>query len=368
MATPPPLRHSRLESFGRFLSRVRPADEAESTQADTHARLSAAAFTVDAVPSDERPTLHDRLGGPAALAREELDLLPGDVAGEFRIEALIGRGSFGTVYRAVNPKTKRHVAVKVLSRFCSHDPQMVSRFIAEAQAVNLVRHPNVLEIYATGQLADGRLYHVMELLGGTGLDRHLARHGRLSIEQVVPLLRSIASVLDAAHRAGIAHRDLKPANVFLSTNEEGEIVPKLIDFGIAKMSDDLHKTHETADGALVGTPEYMAPEQCAGADVDHRADIYAFGIMLYKLLTGQVPFKGRNAIEVLIKQVTAKPIRPSALYSDLPAAVDELTCWLLEKDPNNRPAHLSSVIDALEGIVVDRNTVPAPVVPHLALV
>ncbi len=368
MMTPPPIEASRLQSFGRFLSRGLEQAE-ERTEADAHTRSVAFAHTVDNVPADEQPTIWADERAPSSPRFEtELDLVPGDPAGEYRVEALIGRGSFGTVYRAVHPKTKRHVAVKVLRRFCSHDPQMVSRFIAEAQAVNLVRHPNVLEIYATGQLADGRLFHVMELLGGTSLDTYLARRGRLTVEDVVPILRGIAAALDAAHAAGIAHRDLKPANVFLSKNSDGEMVPKLIDFGIAKVTDEVHKTHETQDGALVGTPEYMAPEQCAGGDVDHRADIYAFGIMLYKLLTGQVPFRGRTAIEVLIKQVTARAIRPSAIHQDLPTSVDEVTNWMLEKDPKNRPSQLEPVIDALEGIVMERNTVPQPKLLHLALV
>src|SRR5262245_5910185 len=197
----------------------------------------------------------------AAFTGVDADLQPGTTVGEYQVEGKLGEGGFGAVYRAVHPLIGKHAAIKVLNRQYSSNPQMVSRFIAEARAVNQIRHKSIIDIFSFGTLEDGRQYYVMELLEGVTLDKFIKRNGRLSPEVAIPVLRSVARALDAAHAAGIAHRDLKPENIFLTFDEDGVIVPKLLDFGIAKLLGDSALTgHRTRTGTPMGTPHYMSPE------------------------------------------------------------------------------------------------------------
>src|SRR5262245_13584788 len=169
-------------------------------------------------------------------APAEPDLEAGQKVGEYVVEEKIGEGGFGTVFRAVHPLIGKQVAIKVLARRFSSDPEMLSRFVAEARAVNQIRHRHIIDIFAFGQLEgnDGAPYDVLELLDGVPLDTHLDQVGRMPLEEAVPVLRAIAKALDAAHAKGIAHRDLKPENIFLVREPDGTVFPKLLDFGIAK--------------------------------------------------------------------------------------------------------------------------------------
>src|SRR5438094_274836 len=227
------------------------------------------------------------------------DLAVGQQVGEYTVDGKLGEGAFGMVFRAVHPLIGKVVAIKVLARRFSVDPEMVSRFIAEARAVNQIRHRHIIDIFSFGQLGDGRHYYVMEYLDGAPLDKQLSDHGPMTLEQAMPILRAIARALDAAHAKGIAHRDLKPENIFLSRADEGALFPKLLDFGIAKLSgpEDAAQ-HKTGTGVPLGTPYYMSPEQCRGRDVDYRTDIYSFGVLAFRLLTGTYPFDG-ELIEIL---------------------------------------------------------------------
>lgn len=279
----------------------------------------------------------------------DAELKRGVTVGEYVVEGKLGTGTFGEVYRAIQPLIGKQVAIKVLSRKYSADPHIVSRFIAEARAVNQIRHKNIIDIFSFGQLPDGRHYHIMELLSGTMLDEHLKTKGRLEVPETIAILQALARALDAAHAAGIAHRDLKPANVFLGHEDDGKPFPKLLDFGIAKlMSDDVPRHHQTATGAAVGTPDYMSPEQCQGPDVDHRTDIYAFGVMTYQLLTGRLPFVGANVVEVLVKQMTATPEPPSRVIPGLSDRLDEPVLWMMSKKKEDRPQSLAAAMRALE--------------------
>lgn len=279
----------------------------------------------------------------------ERELVRGEVVGEYVVEGKIGSGTFGSVYRAIQPLIGKQVAIKILAQRYSGDPTVVSRFIAEARAVNQIRHKNIIDIFSFGQLPDGRHFHMMELLAGSTLDLHLRERGRLALAEVILILRPLARALDAAHAAGIAHRDLKPANIFLARDDDGMPFPKLLDFGIAKLlSNEVPRQHTTGTGVAVGTPDYMSPEQCQGPDVDHRTDVYAFGVMTYQLLTGRLPFIGDNVVEVLVKQMTAQADPPSAVCRDLPSAIDLPIMWMMEKDKENRPASLAVAIAALE--------------------
>lgn len=286
---------------------------------------------------------------PAAIGASDQDLTAGQDVGEYRIENAIGKGGFGTVYGAVHPLIGKRVAIKVLARKFSADPEIVSRFVAEARAVNQIRHRNIIDIFSFGQLADGRHYYVMEYLDGEGLDRHLKTHGAMPLAEAVPILRAIARALDAAHAKGIAHRDLKPENIFLARDTDGEVFPKLLDFGIAKLltpEDDV--VHRTGTGVPLGTPYYMSPEQCRGRGVDHRTDIYSFGIVAYRVLTGTFPFEGDGYMDLMLKQTQEEPPLPSSRNPALPATVDEAIAWMMQKNPDRRPPRVLEGVNALD--------------------
>lgn len=282
------------------------------------------------------------------IGANDADLQEGQQVGEYVVKRKIGEGGFGTVFSGEHPLIGKMVAIKVLNRQYSAQPEMVSRFVSEARAVNQIRHRNIIDIFGFGQLDDGRHYYVMEFLDGMPMDEYLEDRGQLPLEEAIPILRSVARALDAAHAKGIAHRDLKPENIFLVNDPDG-IYPKLLDFGIAKLlSGDNPAEHKTRTGAPMGTPHYMSPEQCRGRDVDHRTDIYAFGIVAYLMLTAAVPFDGEDYMEILLAQISDQAAPPSTHAPHLPKSVDEGIAWMLRKDPAERPPNLVTAVRALE--------------------
>ncbi len=291
---------------------------------------------------DGEPLLPDE-----AFGGIDQELVPGDVVGEYRIEGKLGEGGFGTVYSAVHPLIGKKAALKMLHRQYSTNPQMVSRFIAEARAVNQIRHRNIIDIFSFGALPDGRQYYLMELLDGSPFDEYLKRKGRLPPEQALPILRTVARALDAAHAAGIAHRDLKPENIFLCFDEDGAVIPKLLDFGIAKLLSTTSGGHKTRTGAPMGTPAYMSPEQCRGQNIDHRTDIYAFGVLCHQVLTGRLPFDGDAVMDILVKHMTAPPPRASQHNPELKPELDAPIAHMLAKEPGDRPATLGAAVEEL---------------------
>jgi len=308
-----------------------------------------------------------------AFAYVDKELVPGDTVGEYRIEGKLGEGGFGAVFSAVHPVIGKHAAIKVLSRQFSANPQMVSRFIAEARAVNQIRHRNIIDIFAFGQLPDGRQYYVMELLDGTTFDRYLASNKRLTLGQALPILRGIARALDAAHGKGILHRDLKPENVYLVFDEDGGVQPKLLDFGLVKLLGAASGgEHKTKTGTPMGTPYYMSPEQCRGKDVDRGTDIYAFGALVFEVLTGHVPFNGESPMDVLLKHMTAEPPRASEVCPGVPAQLDEPIRRMLAKEPSARPASVGEALESLvtagnaAGVLVGVAPLPPPSDPQVA--
>ncbi len=301
-------------------------------------------------PDDVKVCPHDGavLIADDSIFASEVDLEPGQMVGEYRIEEKIGIGGFGTVYRAEHPLIGKQVAVKVLNRSYSSNPQMVSRFVSEARAVNQIRHRNIIDIFSFGVLEDKRQYFVMELLEGMPFDQYIKSRRRLPPAEAIPILRQVAKALDAAHAAGIAHRDLKPENVFLATDSEGMAFPKLLDFGIAKLLGESSTSgHKTRTGTPIGTPHYMSPEQCLGKGVDQRADIYSFGVMVHEVLTGQVPFDAEEMMTVMFKQMNAPPPPMSSVCPDLPPALDAPVLRLLEKQPEDRPVTVREGLEAL---------------------
>ncbi len=292
------------------------------------------------------------------------DLEPGARVGEYEVEGKLGQGAFGTVFKAVHPLIGKVVAIKVLARKFSVDPEMVSRFVAEARAVNQIRNRHIIDIFSFDKLDDGRLYYVMEYLDGETLDALLGRHGRLPLGDALAILRGIAKALDAAHGKGIAHRDLKAENVFLANDPDGGaagVWPKLLDFGIAKlMAPEDGLKHKTRTGAPMGTPYFMSPEQCRGKDVDHRTDLYAFGVLTYLMITGAYPFDADDYMSILVKQLSEEPSPPSSLVPDLSTEIDDVVAWLMKKDPAERPADLRSAVRALEQAAANAGLAPQP--------
>ncbi len=283
--------------------------------------------------------------GPRAGAGGGGDLVPGTLVGEYRIEQELGRGGMGTVYAARHPVIGKRVAIKVLAGHLCNDPALVRRFVDEARAVNKIGHPNIIDIFAFGQLGEPdrlRHYFVMEYLDGETLAARLARTPPIPDGEVCRLLVQTADALEAAHRERIVHRDLKPENLWIAQPRHGDSFIKVLDFGIAKLLELTDGRSVTGAGTVMGTPHFMAPEQCLGQSVDHRADIYAFGVVLYQAFAKKLPFDGRTFAEIVAQKVTVSPQRPSALRA-LPGALDDLIVACLEKDPANRPQSAAEV-------------------------
>ena len=259
----------------------------------------------------------------------------------------IGSGGFGEVFRARHAVIGREVAIKIVHARHSSDPAAVARFLIEARAVNQIGHPSIVEIYDVGELPDGRPFCVMELLRGETLRSRLADRGALPLPEALPILRAVATAIDAAHAAGIAHRDVKPDNIFLLP--DGSV--KLIDFGLAKLTTE--DASVTQSGQVFGTPLYMSPEQCRGRAITVATDIYSFGAVAYHALVGEPPFSG-EPLDLAVQHINDRPVAPASRNRGLPAHVDDALLAALAKDPAQRPAHCIAVVDALAGTALVR--------------
>ncbi|WP_437626860.1 serine/threonine-protein kinase [Sorangium sp. So ce1151] len=280
-----------------------------------------------------------------AFSGDDLELQPGAMIGEYRVERMLGAGTFGDVYAGEHPLIGKRVAIKVLNRRFASDPTVVSRFVGEARAVNRIRHRNIIDIFSFGVI-DERHYFVMELLDGLTLGALIRRERRLSPGRAASLLEGIADALDAAHAAGITHRDLKPENIFVATEKGGRYFPKLLDFGVAKLADEA-LAHKTATGVAVGTPAYMSPEQVRGKSVDHRADVYALGVIAHEMLTGTLLFEADSAMDVMMMHLLNEPPRASSVCADLPPELDAPVLAMLAKRAQERPPSAGAAVQAL---------------------
>ena len=282
------------------------------------------------------------VGGMVAAAS---DPLIGVEIGRYRLTSVIGEGGMGRVYLGVHPGIGSRVAVKVLSDACTQRPELLERFFAEARAVNLIRHENIVSVIDMAVLPTGQPYIVMELVEGRTLGA-LVRGVAAPLGGVVAVVSEVLAALAAAHAIGIVHRDLKPDNVMITA--EGHA--KVLDFGIAKLAPGLGNNHSprTATGALLGTPAYMAPEQISGAEhVDARTDLYAAGVVLYECVTGRPPFVADTVFDLMRMHVDVAPRPPRALRSDLPPALEQVILMALEKDPARRFQSAGAMIAAL---------------------
>ncbi|HEU0037200.1 MAG TPA: serine/threonine-protein kinase [Kofleriaceae bacterium] len=264
------------------------------------------------------------------------DPLLGTELGRYRLARLIGEGGMGHVYLGVHPTIGSRVAIKVLAAHCAEKPDLVERFFAEARAVNLIRHENIVSVVDMATLDDGRPYIVMEYVEGQTLGA-LGKSppaGRLPLGGIVQVFGEVLSALAAAHAIGIVHRDLKPDNILVTA--EGHA--KVLDFGIAKLAPGLsHLSPRTRTGALLGTPAYMAPEQISGSGpIDPRTDIYSVGVVLYEAVTGKLPFEGETLFDLMRQHLEEPPVPASRARPELPSGFEQVIATALAKAPRDR--------------------------------
>ena len=299
-----------------------------------------------------------RDGTPLLTGRPHDQHLGTLLDGKYRIDSFITAGGMGSVYRAVHVMLDKTVAVKVIKNELVTSDEVVARFQREARATSNLNHPNIVSVYDLGQTPDGTLYIAMEFIDGPSLKDVIRRNGPLTPRESIDILRQVASALSAAHRKQIVHRDLKSDNLMLASEGVRRVV-KLVDFGIAKTFDE--STQLTAAGYMLGTPHYMSPEQAAGKPVDHRADLYSLGVILYEMLTGDVPFDDAGLTSVLVRLATEVPPPPSARRPDrhVPPALDAVAMRCLEKDPERRFQSADEFADALERASAEIERQPA---------
>lgn len=271
---------------------------------------------------------------------------PGEIGwlGDYRVLEVLGTGGMGVVLLAEDSKLKRRVALKVLRQMLTANPLASQRIVREAQATAALKHDYIVTIYQVGE-DRGVPFIAMELLDGEPLDKRLERAEKVPLVELLRIGREVAEGLQAAHEHGLIHRDIKPANIWL---EGKKARVKLLDFGLAR--DVADESHLTRDGAIIGTPAYMAPEQASAQPVDARGDLFSLGCVLYRLATGKLPFEGKDAITTLIAVRTETPPPPRRIDPAVPEPLSALIMRLLTKDPAERPASARAVADALTEI------------------
>ncbi len=314
------------------------------------------------------PMLDVRLvADPAAVEMPR----PGTELGGYRIISLLGEGGMGCVYLAEHMRLGRRVALKMLRPQCAANPVNLERFFSEAKAVNQIAHEHIIEItdFVDDQASK---FYIMEVLEGLSLFELLTLEGVPALGRTLRIAIQMCEGLHAAHQAGVVHRDLKPANIFLTTRAGQRDFVKLLDFGIAKLTDvpDGESLHKTAAGVLLGTPDYMSPEQAGGlATIDRRSDVYSLGVILYEMVTGQRPFQAKSCAELLVKHMSESPVSPAEVTGrphHLPPALTELILDCLAKDPAGRPqtmAMLSCRLTAILEGLIDVALEPVPAAP-----
>lgn len=282
--------------------------------------------------------------------RGQFRVPPGDLTGtilggKYRIMRKIGSGGIGAVYAAEHIALGSQVAIKVLRGAAAADASEIARLRREAQVQVSIEHPNVVRVFDLDQMPDGSIYVVMELLRGFSLAERLRENGPVAPGEAIPIFRQVCQALDAAHRLGVVHRDLKPGNIFICEDR----TVKVLDFGMSKLTG---AESLTQDGYTLGTPEYMSPEQCIGAPVDARADVYAFGVLMYEALTGEIPLRGRHRRELLDLHQRTMPqyLRDKRPDLEIPPELDAAVMVCLAKRAAERPA-TARALDQLLGAV-----------------
>jgi serine/threonine-protein kinase len=277
------------------------------------------------------------------------------IQGRYRVIDQLGEGGMGVVYTAEHVEIEKKVALKVLRDDFSKRPEVVERFRQEARAASRIGHENIVDVTDFGQLRDGGVYFVMEYLKGMSLSE-IIQGSPVDLERAVPIVMQIARALKAAHSLGIVHRDLKPENIFLTKREAKDDFVKILDFGIAKISDrDSDGERLTKTGMIFGTPEYMSPEQAAGKHLDHRVDVYALGCIMFELFTGNVPFDGESFMAVLTQHMF-EPIPDLAQITTDPRITEPVRSVVykaMSKEVRDRYQDMSELEHDLERAISD---------------
>ena len=312
--------------------------------------------------------------GPLTVAASPLVPAPlkvGDRVGSYLLKEVLGEGGMGTVFVGEHTVLKRQDALKVLlPEFCS-EPTVVKRFFHEARAVNLIHHPNIIDIKDFVEGDDHPPYIVMEYLEGESLSHYIRHNAPIAPETVVAIATQVCSALQAVHDQGIAHRDLKPDNVYLQKEPDGTLKATLLDFGVAKFLGDQETFLKTLSGAAVGTPEFMAPEQIVGETVDHRIDIYALGVILYEMLTSKQPFSATTVGELVTAHLTLDPVPPAERLAELgadpiPPELNDIVLKCLAKEADDRVGSMEALRKMLRvGIGETTSPLPMPALEDL---
>jgi eukaryotic-like serine/threonine-protein kinase len=279
--------------------------------------------------------------------------------GNYRLNRLLSEGGMGSVFEATQLRLSRRVAVKIMAPELTESTEALARFRREVEVTSQLAHPHVIQLYDFGTAPSGEPFLVMEFLEGEDLEHRLLRVGRLPLGDAVDLVRQIGSALAATHAKGIVHRDLKPANIFLLPLEGVGDFVKLVDFGISKVR--TARTKLTRAFTMVGTPEYMSPEQAVGSvdDVDHRSDQWALGCMAWRMLSAQVPFQGRDLKELLSRVVQQEPPSLATLVPDLPREVEAVLRRALAKRQADRFPTITAFVRAFEAAAARKAAAPA---------
>jgi serine/threonine protein kinase len=275
--------------------------------------------------------------------------LIGRTIGEYEIVRKLGIGGMGIVYEGRHPVIGKRVAVKVLLPTVSGEKEVVERFLSEARAVNEIRHRGIVDIFSFGQLPEGNHYFVMEYLEGEPFDRIVKNRAPLPIGEALQWAEEMLDALDSAHEAGVIHRDIKPSNLFLVNTGRGRPYVKLLDFGIAKVSPlgSGESSPQTRASVIMGTPDYISPEQARGRPISNRTDLYALGCVIFELLTGKRVFRSENPLQTMWMHVEDPPPIPSSLRPEIPPALSELVLWALQKKPEERPPSAAVMRDSV---------------------
>lgn len=271
------------------------------------------------------------------------------IDGRYEVKAVLGHGGMGIVYAVRHGRLGRELALKVLRKDLSRDTDLCKRFIQEARTAAAVDHPGIVQITDFGVLTSGQPYFVMELLQGCSLSRLMAEVRPLPLDRMIPIIEQLIDALGAAHAVQVIHRDLKPDNVQIITDSTGRDVVKILDFGLARVAG---ASRLTKQGFVFGTPHYMSPEQAQGDTVDHRADIYSLGVLMYELTTGRVPFDADSYMGVLARHISMAPITPSKILGHRKiGALEDIILRCLEKRPHRRYSSLVELSDELKRVV-----------------